>query len=380
MSPSLRVLAHSGLSAILALSSCAEPLPSSDERGPRVRGGVAALDGSSYLSWQPETGEFYSLGEWIGTVSCSDYADPRIYGDDVAFLAFVAEKCSANLAPLPPLSEPCAGGTYEVAADGSSYAIDTCVPTSAEAPDPYSNAVAQWVRLPDWATNYDAECTLLPDGSGCCNFYVPIDPAELSACDLVIPVPLFDDGYEPTPFDIADLPPGDLDGVGGATYGLAREGGDRERWSALAAFAFNDGPTPPPPGPPPGSGNRNVVTSRIGGLIIGVGMILGGFNGDLGRVVRELGERVVRQVQRAEEQQRKIQRQNQQRPAAPGAPPEPGPPPTGRFQRGGRMPPVDPRPPTIPPRVLPPGGRPVTKPGQVAPQPPVRPPVRPRGG
>lgn len=375
----LKKLGCCSLSAILSVSACTDGGLTGHEAVLFDGEGTGESLDSPYLSWDADTGAFYSLGEWIGTVQCSDLTDPRIDGDDAAFSAFLDEKCTLGPSPLPPPSEPCASGYHAEAADGSWYELDTCVPTSPSAPDPYTNAVASWVRVPDWATNYDAECSLLPDGSGCCNFYVPIDPAELSACDVVLPVPLFAEdggGVVPATDTVLEVEPL------ADPAGLARvRSGGAARLPGLAV-AHNDGPTPPPPGPPPGPSpdRQRTITARLGGLVMLAGIIVGGFNPEAGRVLRELGERVVRQVQRAEEQQRRIQRQGQQRPAAPGAPPEPGGPPTGRFQRGGRLPPTDPRPPTIPPRTLPPGGRPVTRPGQVAPQPPVRPPVRPRGG
>lgn len=363
-------LKASALAAALFGASC-----TTSERTISTR---ASADSGS-LSWD-DNGNFFLGGVAMGRIDCTDYDDPRIDGSDADFAAFVTEKCTATTTPASPRGpEPCDPETMIFALDPGGYTIDTCV--ASDGSDPYWGGIAEWVAVPAWSNQFDAECWVeQATGNGCCAFYVDIDPDELSACDVV---------YPHGASSGSGVGSGGT-GYGGTTYGsgssarMAPGGGGHRIVSApLAALAMtedppgNPDPLPTPPNPqPPRPPSR--VWSRIGAILFGgISIFTPLIPEDLAKPIETVYERIVEEIERNVQNGRGPGR-TAPRGGGIGAPPDP-PPGWNRepFQRGGRRPPPDTTPPR-PPQTLPPGGRPIPKPGQVAPQPSPRPPFRPR--
>lgn len=362
-----------------ALAAC------TTQTGDRVAA-LATGSGGGALTWD-DSGEFFVDGVAMGQITCSDFADDRIDGSDADFAAYVAEKCTATPTPAPPLGpEPCDPANMTFALDPGGYTIDTCV--SNNGGDPYRGGIADWVQVPAWSNQFDAECWVEhATGNGCCAFYVDIDPAELSACDVVYASGGFGggSGYGSGGSDYGGTT------YGGTTYGsgsiarVAAGHGHRFITSAhpIAMVAFADDPpgnpdplpTPPRPRPP------SRVWSRIGAILFGATSIFTPLiPEELAKPIEEIYERIVEEAEKAAQNGRGPGR-TAPRGGGVGAPPDP-PPGWDRepFQRGGRREPPPRIPPTRPrpPDLLPPGGRPITKPGQIGPQPSPRPPYRPR--
>ena len=304
-------------------------------------------------------------GDSAVSVSCSDYDDPRINGSLADLEAFIEEKCTISLAPLPTNSDcdPTAPPVV-ISETESTITIRRCVSECRGLP--YSAEGGTFLDLPPGVTTYDYLCEQEGPYAGCCDYFNAA-PAELNACDRVYSYDALSGSWLQTA--TAVVASADVARTG-ASFPLAT--------SALSTTAMIDPPVTPPPGgtqppttPTPQPGSQGTTLKKIRDVIAAI--IIAGTpqHSEVGEKLGQILEQIHGYIERKEKQKE----QTQVIPTPPAIvapapkPPQPGilvPP---RPGMPGANPPV--RPPVQPVKPTMPG--PPPKP-PMPPKPPVKPP------